>query len=342
MKKMFGMKAALVLALVMGGGIIASCSNGSDGGDNPPVDDKEETTDKDSGENPVVGGEIVARMTTVNSELTFYENGTVKFKEENATAKSVSGRAVTAAAASSLGTYSGEVTKDGAKIDLSFTEGKRKDSSGTATIAERDDASNISVNMGGEELKLERIQTLVTAWQKTDKTKTVYFYNDDRAMQVIKDDNEITCHPLVWKTDANGTVQFALLDDNKEHADYKAAAISGNTMMYAEETYTKIDDDRTLVTAWRATTKNKAGKPFLETMYFYSDKTFMIVMNKKEEGDDRITNGFAGTYEGVTTHDGTVKASIEEFKSLGALPGTITGNKLKIDAPMNITYDRID
>ena len=212
---------------------------------------------------------------------------------------------------------------------------------GTATIAERDDASNISMNIGGENLKLERIQTLVTAW-RTASGKTIYFYNDDRAMQVIKEDDDITCHPLVWKTDANGTVQLALLDDNNEYADYKSATISGNTMTYAKETYTKIDDDRELVTAWRATTKNKAGKPFLETMYFYSDKTFMIVMNKKEEGDDRITNGFAGTYEGVTTHDGTVKASIEEFKSLGELPGTITGNKLKIDAPMNITYDRID
>ncbi|MDE6068675.1 MAG: hypothetical protein K2F89_06965 [Treponemataceae bacterium] len=330
MKKMFGMKAALVLALV-GGGIIASCSNGSDGG-----------------ENPAVGGEIVARMTTVNSELTFYTNGTVEFKEENAATKSVSGRAVTANAATSSGTYSGEVTKDGAKIDLSFTEGKRKDSSGTATIAERDDASNISVNMGGEKLELERIQTLVTAWHTTSG-KTIYFYNDDRAMQVIKADENITCHPLVWKTDANGTVQLALLDSGNQSTRsndgpvYEDATISGNTMTYAKETYTKIDDDRTLVTAWRATTKNKAGKPFLETMYFYSDKTFMIVMNKKEEGDDRITNGFAGTYEGVTTKNGeTVYATIAKFAALGALPGTIEDNKLKINAPMNITYNRID
>lgn len=280
-------------------------------------------------------------MTTVNSELTFYTNGTVEFKEENATAKSVSGRAVTANAATSSGTYSGEVTQDNADITLSFTSGKRT-GSGTAKIAEREDESNISMDIGGENLKLERIQTLVTAWHTTSG-KTVYFYNDDRAMQVIKDDNEITCHPLVWKTDANGTVQLALLDDNNEYADYKSAAISGNTMTYAKEMYTKINDDRTLVTAWRATTKNKAGKPFLETMYFYSDKTFMIVMNKKEEGDDQITNGFAGTYTGDTTKNGeTVYATIAEFAALGVLPGTITGNKLKIDAPMNITYDRID
>ena len=235
MKKMFGMKAALVLALV-GGGIITSCSNGSDGG-----------------ENPVVGGEIVARMTTVNSELTFYENGTVKFKEDAAT-KSVLARAVTSSAASSLGTYSGNVTQDKAEISLSFTEGKRT-GSGTATIAERDDASNISMDIGGENLKLERIQTLVTAW--------------------------------------------------------------------------------------RATTKSETGKDFIETMYFYSDGTFMIVMNKKVS--DQITNGFAGTYTGDTTKNGeTVYATIAEFAALGALPGTITGNKLKIDAPMNITYDRID
>ena len=285
-------------------------------------------------------------MTTVNSELTFYENGTVEFKEDNATAKSVLARAVTANAVTSSGTYSGNVTQDKAEISLSFTEGKRT-GSGTATIAERDDASNISMNIDGENLKLERIQTLVTAWHTTSG-KTIYFYNDDRAMQVIKTGGNTTCHPLVWKTDANGTVQLALLDDNNQVTRsndgpvYEDATISGSTMTYAEETYTKFDDDRTLVTAWRATTKNKAGKLFLETMYFYSDKTFMIVMNKKEEGDDRITNGFAGTYEGVTTHDGTVKASIEEFKSLGALPGTITGNELKIDAPMNITYDRID
>ena len=323
MKKMFGMKAALVLALVGGGIIFASCSNGSDGG-----------------ENPSAGGEIVARMTTVNSELTFYTNGTVEFKEENAAAKSVLGRAVTANAATSSGTYSGNVTKDEADITLSFTEGKRTGTF-TATIAERDDASNISMDMGGEELKLERIQTLVTAWQKTDKTKTVYFYNDDRAMQVIKDDNEITCHPLVWKTDANGTAQLALLDDDNEYADYKSAAISGNTMTYAEETYTKFDDDRELVTAWRATTKSETGIPFIETMYFYSDDTFMIVMNKKV--NDQITNGFAGTYTGDTTKNGkTVYATIAEFAALGALPGTIEGNKLKIDAPMNITYNTID
>lgn len=318
MKKMFGMKAALVLALV-GGGIFASCSNGSDGG-----------------ENPSAGGEIVARMTTVNSELTFYENGTVEFKEENATAKSVSGRAVTANAATSSGTYSGEVTKDKAKISLSFTSGKRT-GEGKATIAERDDASNISMDIGGENLTLERIQTLVTAWRSAGKT--VYFYNDDRAMQVIKDGGNITCHPLVWKTDANGTVSLALLDDNNEHADYKAAAISGNTMTYDGDTYTKIDDDRELLTAWRATT-SESGKNFIETMYFYSDKTFMIVMNKKEEGDDRITNGFAGTYTGDTTKNGTAKAYIAGVE--GALPGTIENNKLTISKPEKITYDRID
>ena len=322
MKKMFGMKAALVLALV-GGGIFASCSNGSDGGENPPV-----------------GGEIVARMTTVDSELTFYTNGTVEFKEENAAAKSVSGRAVTANAATSSGTYSGNVTQDNADITLSFTSGKRT-GEGKATIAERDDASNISMDIGGENLKLERIQTLVTAW-RTASGKTVYFYNDDRAMQVIKaDENIITCHPLVWKTDANGTVQLALLDDDNEYADYKPAAISGSTMTYNGDTYTKIADDRELVTAWRATTKSETGKDFIETMYFYSDNTFMIVMNKKV--NDQITNGFAGTYTGDTTKNGeTVYATIAEFAALGALPGTITGNELKIDAPMNITYDRID
>ncbi|MDE6349504.1 MAG: hypothetical protein K2K67_00685 [Treponemataceae bacterium] len=245
MKKMFGMKLALVLAL--GGGIlISACDDGSDG----------------DGENPVVGGEIVARMTTVNSELTFYTNGTVEFKED-AAAKSVLARAVTSAAATSSGTYSGEVTQDNADITLSFTSGKRT-GSGTAKIAEREDASNISMNIGGENLKLERIQTLVTAWRSSGKT--IYFYNDDRAMQVIKAGDNITCHPLVWKTDANGTVQLALLDDNNEYADYKAAAISGSTMTYAEETYTKIDDGRTLVTAWRARTERDPGLPVIETM----------------------------------------------------------------------------
>ncbi|MDE5580713.1 MAG: hypothetical protein K2I95_04770, partial [Treponemataceae bacterium] len=306
----------------IGGGIlISACDDGSDG----------------DGENPVVGGEIVARMTTVDSELTFYENGTVEFKEENATAKSVLARAVTANAATSSGTYSGNVTKDEADITLSFTSGKRT-GEGKATIAERDDASNISMNIGGENLKLERIQTLVTAWHTTSG-KTVYFYNDDRAMQVIKTGGNTTCHPLVYTGNAgkDGTVQLALLDDNKEHKEYKSAAISGSTMTYAEETYTKIDDDRTLVTAWRALTKEN-DISFIETMYFYSDNTFMIVMNKKV--NDQITNGFAGTYEGVTTQNGTAKAYIAGFE--GALPGTITGNKLKIDAPMNITYDRID
>ncbi|MDE5798724.1 MAG: hypothetical protein K2H73_06890, partial [Treponemataceae bacterium] len=147
MKKMFGMKLALVLAL--GGGIIfASCSNGSDGGENLPVD-KEETTDKGEAtdEKPAVGGEIVARMTTVNSELTFYENGMVEFKEDAAT-KSVLARVVTANAATSSGTYSGNVTQDNAEISLSFTSGKRT-GSGTAKIAERDDASNISMDIGG-------------------------------------------------------------------------------------------------------------------------------------------------------------------------------------------------
>ena len=273
-------------------------------------------------------------MTTVNSELTFYTNGTVEFKEDAAT-KSVSGRAVTSSAASSLGTYSGNVTQDKADITLSFTSGKRT-GEGKATIAERDDASNISMDIGGENLKLERIQTLVTAWHTTSG-KTIYFYNDDRAMQVIKTGDNITCHPLVWKTDANGTVQLALLDDNNEYADYKAAAISGNTMTYSGDTYTKIADDRELVTAWRATTKSETGKNFIETMYFYNDETFMIVMNKKE--NDQITNGFAGTYKGDTTKNGTASATIA---GLGTLPGTISGNELKIDAPMNITYDRID
>ena len=325
MKKMFGMKAALVLALVGGGIIFASCSNGSDGG-----------------ENPSVGGEIVARMTTVNSELTFYENGTVEFKEDNATAKSVLARAVTANAATSSGTYIGNVTKDEAEITLSFTSGKRT-GEGKATIAERDDASNISMNIGGEVLKLERIQTLVTAWHTTSD-KTIYFYNDDRAMQVIKTGDNTTCHPLVWKTDANGTVQLALLDDDNEYADYKAAAISGNTMTYAEETYTKIDDDRELVTAWRAMTKSKTGIPFIETMYFYSDGTFMIVMNKKV--NDQITNGFAGTYTGDTTKNGQPSVTIARFPTLS---GTIENNKLTTPNPdfdntnnETITYDRID
>lgn len=280
-------------------------------------------------------------MTTVNSELTFYTNGTVEFKEENATAKSVSGRAVTANATTSSGTYSGNVMQDNAEISLSFTSGKRTDS-GTAKIAERDDASHISMNIGGENLKLERIQTLVTAWQKTDKT--IYFYNDDRAMQVIKTGGNTTCYPLVWKTDANGTVQLALLDDDNEYADYKSATISGNTMTYAEETYTKIDDDRTLVTAWRATTKNKAGIPFIETMYFYSDGTFMIVMNKKV--NDQITNGFAGTYTGDTTKNGQPSVTIARFPTLS---GTIENNKLTTPNPdfdntnnETITYDRID
>ena len=281
-------------------------------------------------------------MTTVNSELTFYTNGTVEFKEDNATAKSVLARAVTANAATSSGTYIGNVTQDNAEISLSFTSGKRT-GSGTATIAERDDASNISMNIGGENLKLERIQTLVTAW-RTTSGKTIYFYNDDRAMQVIKDGGNITCHPLVWKTDANGTVSLALLDDNNEHADYKTATISGSTMTYSGDTYTKIPDDRELLTAWRATTKSKTGIPFIETMYFYSDGTFMIVMNKKV--NDQITNGFAGTYTGDTTKNGQPSVTIAGFPTLS---GTIENNKLTTPNPDSdntnnetITYNRID
>ncbi|MDE7290909.1 MAG: hypothetical protein K2N58_02585 [Treponemataceae bacterium] len=303
-----------------GGILISACDDGNDG----------------DGENPVVGGEIVARMTTVDSELTFYTNGTVEFKEDAAT-KSVLARAVTSAAASSSGTYSGNVTQDNENITLSFTSGKRT-GDGTATIAERDDASNISMNIGGDNLKLERIQTLVTAWHTTSG-KTVYFYNDDRAMQVIKTGGNTTCHPLVYTGNAgkDGTVQLALLDDNKEHKEYKSAAISGSTMTYAEETYTKIADDRELLTAWRATTESETGIPFIETMYFYSDNTFMIVMNKKV--NDQITNGFAGTYTGDTTKNETATATVA---GLGTLPGTIKNNKLTITAPMNITYDRID
>lgn len=283
-------------------------------------------------------------MTTVNSELTFYANGTVEFKEDSAAAKSVSVRAVTAAAASSSGTYSGNVTQDNANITFKFTSGKRTGKEGSAKIAEREDASNISMDIGGENLKLERIQTLVTAWRSSGKT--VYFYNDDRAMQVIKDGEKITCHPLVWKTDANGTVSLALLDSSdqvmrsNDGPVYKPATISGNTMTYDEESYTKIDDDRKLVTAWRATTKSETGIPFIETMYFYSDKTFMIVMNKKV--NNQITNGFAGTYTGDTTKDGSVSATIAEFAEMGALPGTIENNKLTITEPMNIIYDRIN
>lgn len=282
-------------------------------------------------------------MTTVNSELTFYTNGTVEFKEENAATKSVLARAVTSNAATSSGTYIGNVTKDEADITLSFTSGKRT-GSGTAKIAEREDASNISMNIGGENLKLERIQTLVTAWQKTDKT--VYFYNDDRAMQVIKTGDNITCHPLVYTGNAgkDGTVQLALLDDNNEYADYKSAAISGSTMTYDGDTYTNIADDRTLATAWRATTKSETGIPFIETMYFYSDGTFMIVMNKKV--NDQITNGFAGTYTGDTTKNGQPSVTIAGFPTLS---GTIDNDKLTTPNPdlsnpnnEEITYDRID
>lgn len=333
MKKIFGMKLALALVLV-GGIVLSACSNGSD--EKPAI--KEEKPDTDDGEELTVGGEIVARMTTINSELTFYANGTVEFKEDSAAAKSVSVRAVTAAAASSSGTYSGNVTQDNANITFKFTSGKRTGKEGSAKIAEREDASNISMDIGGENLKLERIQTLVTAWRSSGKT--VYFYNDDRAMQVIKDGENITCHPLVWKTDANGTVSLALLDDNNEHKQYKPATISGSTITYDEESYTKIDDDRKLVTAWRATTKSETGIPFIETMYFYNDKTFMIVMNKKV--NDQITNGFAGTYTGDTTKDGSVSATIAEFAEKGALPGTIKDNKLTISQPMDITYDRIN
>lgn len=333
MKKMFGMK--LAFALVLGGGIVLSaCSNGSD---EKPAIKEEEKPDTDDGEELTVGGEIVARMTTVNSELTFYANGTVEFKEDNAAAKSVSARAVTAAAASSSGTYSGNVTQDNANITFKFTSGKRTGKEGTAKIAEREDASNISMDIGGENLKLERIQTLVTAWRSSGKT--VYFYNDDRAMQVIKDGENITCHPLVYTGNAgkDGTVSLALLDDNNEHADYKDATISDSTMTYNEDTYKKIDDDRTLVTAWRATTEED-GINFIETMYFYNDGTFMIVMNKKV--NDQITNGFAGTYTGDTTKNGTAKAYIAGFED--ALPGTIENNTLKINRPKEVIYDRIN
>lgn len=330
MKKIFGMKLALALVLV-GGIVLSACSNGSD--EKPAI--KEEKPDTDDGEELTVGGEIVARMTTINSELTFYANGTVEFKEDSAAAKSVSVRAVTAAAASSSGTYSGNVTQDNANITFKFTSGKRTGKEGSAKIAEREDASNISMDIGGENLKLERIQTLVTAWRSSGKT--VYFYNDDRAMQVIKDGENITCHPLVWKTDANGTVSLALLDDNNEHKQYKPATISGSTITYDEESYTKIDDDRKLVTAWRATTEED-GINFIETMYFYNDGTFMIVMNKKV--NDQITNGFAGTYTGDTTKDGTANAYIAGFE--GALSGTIENNTLKINRPKEVIYDRIN
>lgn len=314
----------------MGGGIaLSACSNGNNEDDEkPPVEDKK----------PEASGAIVARMTTVNSELTFYENGTVEFKEDNA-AKSASSRAVTTAAESSLGTYSGNVTQDKAEISLTFAYGKRK-GKGTAKIAERDDASNISINVGDEELKLERIQTIVTAW-RTDSSKKLYFYNDKRAMQVIKDGDSTTCHPLIYTGDADkdGDVKIAFLDDNKEHKDYKSANISGNTMTYGEETYTKIDDDRSLVTAWRATTDNKNGIRFIETMYFYDDATFMIVMNKKE--NDQITNGFAGTYTGDTTKDEETASAI--IAGLGTLPGKIADKKLTVTNPEGITtYDRID
>lgn len=339
MKKMFGMK--LVLALVLVGGILFSaCDNGND---EKSAINEEEKPDTDNGEELTVGGEIVARMTTVNSELTFYENGTVELKEDTVT-KSVSARAVTANAASSSGTYTGDVMQDNASISLTFTSGERT-GNGTAKIAERDDASNISMDIGSEHLTLERIQTLVTAWRSSGKT--VYFYNDDRAMQVINDGDNITCHPLVYTGNAgkDGTVSLALLDSSdqvmrsNDGPVYKPATISDSTMTYNGDTYTKIDDDRTLATAWRANTEED-GINFIETMYFYDDGTFMIVMNKKL--NDQITNGFAGTYTGDTTKDESVSATIAEFAEMGALPGMIENNKLTITAPMNITYDRIN
>ncbi|MDE6350192.1 MAG: hypothetical protein K2K67_04225, partial [Treponemataceae bacterium] len=92
------------------------------------------------------------------------------------------------------------------------------------------------------------------------------------------------------------------------------------------------------------TTESETGIPFIETMYFYSDGTFMIVMNKKV--NDQITNGFAGTYTGDTTKNGQPSVTIAGFPTLS---GTIENNKLTTPNPDSdntnnetITYDRID
>lgn len=173
----------------------------------------------------------------------------------------------------------------------------------------------------------------VSVWRSG--TTTAYFYDDLLAMLVIKNGSKNAYHPLAYTGDAgkDGDLQLTVLDDGNEHKVYKTATIAGSTMTYDGDTYTKINNDKMLATAWFAASEED-GIRFFEYMYFYDDGTFMIVMTKI---DGTVANGYAGTYKGDTTKDGTVYATIEGQGD--SLPGIISNNKLSIER--GTTYNRI-
>ena len=272
---------------------------------------------------------IVAQMTTINSELTFYSDNTFVLKEEQETALQ---RAVSSGASESRGTYEGDVTKDNATASLQFTSGQRKGKKATIVV----DHGNRQIHLtyeDGSSNDYTIIHVPVSVWRSD--TTTAYFYDDQLAMLVIKNGSQTAYHPLAYTGDAgkNGDLQLVVLDDGNEYKVYKTATIAGSTMTYDGATYTKISNDKMLVTAWLAYTEAD-GKKFFEYMYFYDDETFMIVATKT---DGTVANGYAGTYKGDTTKDGTVYATIEGQGD--RLPGTISNNKLSIER--GTTYDRI-
>ena len=275
---------------------------------------------------------IVAQMTTINSELTFYSDNTFVLKEEQETALQ---RAVSSGASESQGTYEGDVTKDKATASLQFTSGQRKGEKATIVV----DHGNRQIRLtyeDGSSSDYTIIHVPVSMWRSWNLDSTyVYFYDDQLAMLVIYG-SQTACHPFAYTGDAgkDGTLQLVVLDDSNEYKVPKTATIAGSTMTYDGARYINYRTYRWLVTAWFATTEEN-GKKFFEYMYFYNDGTFMMVATKT---DGTVSNGYAGTYTGDTTKDGTAYATIEGYGE--SLPGTISGNKLTIQHK-GFIYDRI-
>lgn len=323
-------KAALLVFVCAA---FSACSNGNDNSNSIDPDNEQiqtPTPDTPQVNNPeTIERTIVTQMTTINSELTFYSDNTFVLKEEQASALQ---RAVSSGASESQGTYEGDVKNDEATADLQFTSGHRKDKKATTVVDHWERQIHLTYEGGGTN-DYTIIHVPVSVWRSD--TTTAYFYDDLLAMLVIRDGSKNAYHPLAYTGDAgkDGDLQLTVLDDGNEHKVYKTATIAGSTMTYDEATYTKINNDKMLATAWFAASEED-GIRFFEYMYFYDDGTFMIVMTKI---DGTIANGYAGTYKGDTTKDGTVYATIEGQGD--SLPGIISNNTLSIER--GTIYNRI-
>ncbi|MDE5798964.1 MAG: hypothetical protein K2H73_08125, partial [Treponemataceae bacterium] len=159
--------------------------------------------------------------------------------------------------------------------------------------------------------------------------ETFYFY-DNKTWMMVYGDEKTYCSGQAGTYEGNATsgnvTCTAYWDSSK--TDQINVTISGNTLIWSDDTFQKLPDTKTVVTAWQRT--DGSGK---HMVYFYSYGTYMRVC----VSGDKTSVDLAGEYTGDTTKNTTIQAT--DWQWYQNKPSfTIDGNVLTIHNDKETAY----